>query len=129
MDWGKELLKARLYAKAVYGMLKNRKFDNETLYHIICLSIEGYTLTLAYMLNYIPTHSGLTFVVRELGKKMNLPTHFVDEARFLNSFMTYCSLDFEEPKKVSESDLKRMISFLTDIKVFTEEKAKIIQSA
>ena len=121
------MLKARLYAKAVYGMLKNRKFDNETLYHIICLSIEGYTLTLAYMLNYIPTHSGLTFVVRELGKKMNLPTHFVDEARFLNSFMTYCSLDFEEPKKVSESDLKRMISFLTDIKVFTEEKAKTSQ--
>lgn len=129
MDWGKELIKARLYAKAVDGMLKNRKFDNETLYHIICLSIEGYTLALAYMMNYIPTHSGLSFVVRELGKKMNLPSHFVDESRFLNSFMTYCSLDFEEPKKVSEPDLTRMVSFLTDIKLFTEEKAKIIQSA
>jgi hypothetical protein len=129
MDWGKELEKARLYAKAVDGMLINRKFDNETLYHIICLSIERYTSTLAYMLNYIPMHSGLSFVVRELGKKMELPSNFIDEARFLNSFMTYCSLDFEQPKVISEPDLARMVAFLTELKLFTEEKAKNAQIA
>ncbi|MFA9388954.1 MAG: hypothetical protein ACERKD_04060, partial [Prolixibacteraceae bacterium] len=62
MDWKKDLLEAEQYAKAVDGMVINKKVDNETLYHIICLSIEKLTDSLSGMLNYIPMHSGLTFV-------------------------------------------------------------------
>jgi hypothetical protein len=123
MNWMKELEEARQYAKAAEGMKENRKVDNETLYHIICLSVEKYLATLTGMLNYIPMHSGLTFVVRELGKKMEMPSGFLDETRFLNSFMTYCSLDFEKPKEISESDLLRMVTFLTQMADFTGKMA------
>lgn len=119
--WHKDLEEAHQYALAAEGLKINGKVDNETLYHIVCLSVEKYTASLAGMLNYIPMHSSLTFVVRELGKKMELPTYFMDESRFLNSFMTYCSLDFEKPKEISEADKERMFAFLKDLKVFTQE--------
>jgi hypothetical protein len=123
MDWKKELKEAHLYSKAAKGLYKNQKIDNETLYHIISLSVEKYLASLAYMINYIPSHSGLSFVVRELGKKMDMPSHFTDDVRFLNGFMTYCSLDFEQPKPISGADIDRMVRFLNDIEKFTGERS------
>jgi hypothetical protein len=126
MDWSKDLKDAHLYARTAKGMKESRKVDNETLYNIICLSVEKYTSTLAGMVNYIPMHSGLSFVMRELSKKMEVPKHFLEETRFLNGFMTYCSLDFEKPKEISESDLQRMVAFLNELCSFVENKALVI---
>jgi hypothetical protein len=123
MEWNKDLNEARQYARAVEGMRKNGKVDNETLYHILCLSVEKYAAALTNMIDYIPMHSSLTSVMRELGKKMELPLHFLDETRFLNGFMTYCSLDFEKPKLISGDDMARMASFLDELANFTENKA------
>jgi hypothetical protein len=128
MDWSKDLKDAHLYARTAKGMKESRKVDNETLYNIICLSVEKYTATMAGMVNYIPMHSGLSFVMRELSKKMEVPQHFLEETRFLNGFMTYCSLDFEKPKEISESDLQRMVMFLNDLCSFVENKALTISS-
>lgn len=122
MDWKKDLSEAKQFARAVDGMIINRKVDNETLYHIICLSVEKFTSSLAGMQNYIPMNSGITFIFRELKKKMDFPENFMSEARFLNGFMTYCSLDFEKPKHISESDLTRMVGFLNELELYTEMK-------
>lgn len=123
MDWKKELNEAQLYSKAAKGLAKNQRVDNETLYHIISLSVEKYLASLAYRINYIPMHSGLSFVVRELGKKMELPSHFTDDVRFLNGFMTYCSLDFEQPKLILKADIERMVRFLDEIEEFIGKKS------
>lgn len=122
MNWKQDYYEAAQYAKAVDGMVLNKKVDNETLYHIICLSVEKYTATLSGILNYIPMHSGLTFVFRELNKKLKLPEHFTDEVRFLNGFMVYCSLDFVKPKLISEADINRMVVFLKELMSFTENE-------
>lgn len=119
MSWKQDYQEACQYAKTVDGMVLNRKVDNETIYHILCLSVEKYMSSLASMLNYIPMHSGLTFVMRELAKKIELPEHFVDETKFLNGFMVYCSLDFIKPKPVSEADVTRMLAFLKELGEFT----------
>jgi len=37
--------------------------------------------------------------------------------------MTYCSLDFEKPKEISEADLGRMVAFLTQMADFTGKMA------
>jgi hypothetical protein len=122
MDWKKDLNEAKQYARAVNGMIINRKVDNETLYHIICLSVEKFTSSLAGMQNYIPMNSGITFIFRELKKMMDFPENFMGEARFLNGFMTYCSLNFEKPKFISETDLTRMIVFLCELESYAEIK-------
>jgi hypothetical protein len=123
INWKNELEEGILYSRAAEGLKKNRKVDNETLYHIICLSVEKFLASLAGMVNYIPMHSGLTFVARELGKKMEFPENYFNEVRFLSGFMTYCSLDFEKPKVISEVDLARMIGFMADLKNFTQSRA------
>jgi hypothetical protein len=123
MNWDKDLNDACLYASAAKGMKKNQKIDNETLYHIICLSAEKFASSLASMVNYIPMHSGLTFVMRELAKRMELPPTFVNETKFLNSFMVYCSLDFQKPKDISDDDVDRMIKFVNELKFFTAKRA------
>jgi hypothetical protein len=125
MDWSKDLNEAQQYEKAATGMRMNKKVDNETLYHIICLSVEKYTSTLADMVNYIPMHSSLTFIVRELEKKMDIPSGFLNETKFLNSFMTYCSLEVEEAKPISEEDITRMFSFLYDLSAYTQKRNAI----
>lgn len=53
---------------------------------------------------------------------MDFPENFMGKARFLNGFMTYCSLDFEKPKFISEADLTRMVIFLSELKLFAEMK-------
>jgi len=122
MDWKKDLTEGKQFARAVDGMIINRKVDNETLYHIICLSVEKFTSSLAGMQNYIPMNSGITFIFKELKKKMDFPENFMSEARFLNGFMTYCSLDFQKPKDISETDLTRMVIFLNELELFAEMK-------
>jgi len=123
INWKNEREEGLHYSKAAEGLKLNGKVDNETLYHIICLSVEKFLASLAGMVNYIPIHSGLTFVARELGKKMDFPEKYLNEVRFLNGFMTYCSLDFEKPKVISEVDISRMLGFMVDLKNFTESRA------
>lgn len=122
MNYKQDYYEAGQYAKAVDGMITSKKVDHETLYHIICLSVEKYTAALSGMYNYIPMHSGLSFVFRELDKKIQLPAHFIEEVRFLNSFMVYCSLDFIAPKPITEIDVKRMMVFLKELIFFCETK-------
>jgi hypothetical protein len=119
MNWEKDYNEALQYASAAEGMAKSKKLDNETLYHVICLSIEKFTSAIAAKVNYIPAHSGLNLIFRELAKKIEIPDTFHTEVRFINGFMTYCSLDFEEPKPISQNDLTRMITFLEQLKGFT----------
>lgn len=126
INWKNELEEGVLYSKAAEGLKNNKKVDNETLYHIICLSVEKFLASLSGMVNYIPMHSGLTFVARELGKKMEFPENYLNEVRFLNGFMTYCSLDFEQPKVISDTDIDRMITYMVDLKIFTEDKASFL---
>ncbi|MDA3928538.1 MAG: hypothetical protein PF541_06225, partial [Prolixibacteraceae bacterium] len=82
MNWKNDYDEGIRYAIAVKGMAKKNKVDNETLYHILCLSVEKITASLTSILNYIPMHSGLSFIFRELNKKSELPSHFLDEVRF-----------------------------------------------
>ena len=122
MGWKQDYYEAGQYSKAVEGMVSNKKVDNETLYHILCLSVEKYTAALSGMLNYIPMHSGLTFVFRELSKKMELPEHYLDEVKYLNGFMVYCSLDFVKPKDVTNTDVHRMVTFMNELAAFTKDQ-------
>jgi hypothetical protein len=122
MDWEKDYTEALQYAKTAEGMVTNNKVNNETLYHIICLAIEKFTAALAAKVNYIPMHSALGLVFKEIGKKTEIPESFTPEIRFINSFMTYCSLEFREAKAISNDDLNRMNLFLVQLQDFCSQK-------
>lgn len=115
MDWEKEYTQALQYAKAAKGLVGADKVNNETIYHIICLSVEKCVAAMAAKVNYIPMHSALNLVFREISKKVEIPDTFYSEVRFVNSFMTYCSLEIRQPKPISNGDITRMIKFLNDL--------------
>jgi hypothetical protein len=125
MNWENEYNEALQYEKAAKGMAFTEKVDNETLYHIICLAIEKFTSSLAAKENYIPVNSALNLIFRELGKKVEIPVTFYTEVRFINSFMTYCSLEIQEPKQISGNDIKRMLKFLDSLKTLLMTKELI----
>jgi hypothetical protein len=122
MEWKIDFEEAEKYYSATVGLYNNKKVDNITLYHILCLSVEKYAAVLSSLVEYLPEHSSLTFVFREVGKKMEIPAEFTDEVRFLNRFMNYCSLDIQEAVPVSNEEMERMISFLKRLQKFVIEK-------
>ena len=121
MDWEKEHSEGLQFASTAKGMLNKEKVDNETLYNIIALAIEKFTSALASKMNYIPMNSSLVFVFRELSRKTDIPAHFVDEASFMNRFMTYCSLDIVPVRTISKDDVLRMFAFMDEVSLFTEK--------
>jgi len=102
------------YHVAVKGLWARRKVDNETIYNIVSMAIEQYSLALTWHIGFIPVHSGLTSVFRELKKRIHLPDYFIEQVRFLNRFMVYCSLDRIASIDLSDDDISRMILFLDE---------------
>jgi len=121
MDWKKDYAEGLQFASTAKGMLNKAKVDNETLYNIIALAIEKYTSALASKLNYIPMNSSLVYIFKELSRKTSIPSHFIDEASFMNRFMIYCSLDIVPAKAISKDDVLRMITFMDEVASFTEK--------
>ena len=118
MEWEKDYNDAIQFSKKARNFAAKGIVDNETLYHLISMSIEKYASALASSVNYMPEHSGLGFIFRALKEKMEIPPDFLDEIRFLNGFMTYCSLDFEEPRKLSDADINRIFDFEARLQTF-----------
>jgi protein-tyrosine phosphatase len=56
-----------------------------------------------------------------LKKQIRVPENFAVEARFINKFMNFCSLEVLDTPEPGVSDLVRMLSFTEDVKMFTEE--------
>lgn len=123
MSWIEDYNEGAQYATTAKGMMEKERVNNETLYNIIGLAIEKYTSSLASVVNYIPMNSSLVFIFKELSRKMSIPSHFVEEASFMNRFMTYCSLDIVPAKNISHEDIIRMKDFMEEVAVYTKKQA------
>jgi len=61
-------------------------------------------------------------MLRQLGTQISIPNYFFVEARFVNRFMNFCSLEAFESKDPTRSDLVRMLGFVDELKRFIEKK-------
>lgn len=124
MKWNQEFTEASQYALAAKGLYQNKKIDNQTLYHIVSLSVEQYAAAMASYLGFIPVHSGLSSVFREINGKVELPIHFIEQVRALNRYMTYCSLEISDPIPISDEEMKKMIDFMDEFGQFVKHYTK-----
>lgn len=119
-----EILKAYndavCYHSAAKGLWEKKRVDNETVYNIVSLAIEQYSMVLTSQIGFLPVHSGLTSVFREIKKRINLPDNFIDQVRFLNRFMVYCSLERITTIDISDDDVSKMIHFLDEFGSFVK---------
>lgn len=121
MKWSTDYQAACNYRDAAKGLWEKKKVDNETIYNIVSLAVEQYASTLTSWLNFMPVHSGLVSVFRELKKRVDMPEHFTDQVRFLNKFMTYCSLDIMPKVEISDEETAQMLIFMEELGQFVHQ--------
>jgi hypothetical protein len=69
--------------------------------------------------NFIPEHSSISSMYRELKKNHNAPEEFHPEVRFMNRFMNFCSLEPTPEVIPTDEEITRMINFATSLKQWT----------
>lgn len=126
-NWKKYHDEANSYSKAAFGAFNKSRLGSQVVYNLVGLAIESYLTALCMSKSVMPEHSSIGGMIRQLGKKMEMPDNFAVEARFINKFMNFCSLEVFEPKDPSRSDLVRMLSFTEDIKQYCEKKLLLEQ--
>ena len=120
-NWEKYYEEGNSYSKSAFGSFNKGKFGSQVIYNLLSMGIENYLTALCIKSGSLPEHSGITAMLRQVAKAMEVPANFQDEARFVNSFMNFCSLEVFEPKDPTRSDLVRMLSFADELKRFCEK--------
>ena len=119
-DWKKYYDEAASYSKAAFGAFNKKRLGNHVVYNLIGLSIENYLTALCMKRNIMPEHSSIGSMLHLLKKEVEVPEAFSVESRFINKFMNFCSLEVLETPEPKDADLVRMLSFIVDIKSFSE---------
>ena len=120
-EWKKYYDEAASYSKAAFGAFNKKRLGGHVIYNLIGLAIENYLTALCMKLDVLPEHSSISSMLHLLKKQIEVPDTFSVEARFINKFMNFCSLEVLDTPEPGTSDLVRMLSFTEDIKNFTEE--------
>lgn len=121
-NWEKYYKEANSYSKAAFGAFNKGKFGSQVIYNLLSMAIENYLTALIVSCGELPEHEGISYMLRQVGKNIEIPEAFFPEARFLNSFMNFCSLEVFEPKDPTNDELGRMLIFTKELKQFCEEK-------
>ena len=119
-NWTKYMDEADSYAKAAVGSFKKEKLGSLVVYNILSMAVENYLTALCVSTGEMPEHEGISYMLRQVGKNIEIPEPFHQEARFMNRFMNYCSLEVQEQKDPTHEELARMLGFMGDLKRFCE---------
>ncbi len=99
---------------------------NDTIYNIVCLGLETSLTALLFKYKEAIDHGSVSSLIRSLGKFEDIPENWISEARFLNKFNTYCSLDIVESKIPTDEETARMIAFGNEIIKHIETKNTLV---
>ncbi len=119
-DWKKYKEEAESYAKAAMGAFNKKKLGGHVVYNLIGLAIESYLTAMCMKLEMMPEHSSIGSMLALLKKHIEIPESFFGEARFMNKFMNFCSLEIMDTPEPGTEDLARMIEFTRNVKEFAE---------
>lgn len=119
MEWKSYYLEATDYYKAALGASGKSKLGNLVIYNVVAMSIENYMTSVLMKSGFIPEHSSISSMYRELKKNHNAPEEFHAEVRFMNRFMNFCSLEPTPEIVPTDEEIKRMIGFATLLKEWT----------
>lgn len=119
MEWKSYYLEATDYYKAAVGASEKNTLGNLVIYNVVAMSIENYMTSVLMKSGFIPEHSSISSMYRELKKNHNAPEEFHAEVRFMNCFMNFCSLDPTPEIVPTDEEITRMVNFATLLKEWT----------
>jgi hypothetical protein len=121
MEWESYYSEATDYYKAALGASMKNTLGNLVIYNVVAMSIENYMTSVLMKAGFIPEHSSISSMYRELKKNHNAPEEFHAEVRFMNRFMNFCSLEPTPEIVPTDEEIKRMVSFATSLKEWTSD--------
>jgi hypothetical protein len=120
MEWESYYKEAADYYQAALGASKKKTLGNLVIYNVVAMSIENYMTCILMKSGFVPEHSSISSMYRELKKNHNAPESFHAEVRFMNRFMNFCSLEVAPVIIPTDSEISRMIIFVTLLKEWIE---------
>jgi hypothetical protein len=116
MEWKSYYLEASDYYKAAVGASRKNTLGNLVIYNVVAMSIENYMTSILMKSGFIPEHSSISSMYRELKKNHNAPEEFHAEVRFMNRFMNFCSLVPPPVMVPTDEEIQRMLDFANALK-------------
>lgn len=122
-DYWKEFYdEAKGYHKAVKSAVEKGKYNPETNYNIITMSVEKYLVAVLFYVDIPATNHTLSGLVAEVKFQGH---HFSDELEseisFIDSFQYICSIEGFEMREPSQSDVERMTKALNQLGSWAEK--------
>jgi hypothetical protein len=121
MEWESYYLEASDYYNTAFGAAQKKRLGNLVIYNLVAMSIENYMTSVLMKSGFIPEHSSISSMYRELKKNHSAPEEFHTEVRFMNRFMNFCSLEPTPAIVPTDEEITRMVSFATSLKEWTRE--------
>jgi hypothetical protein len=119
MEWESYYKEATDYYKAALGASAKKTLGNLVIYNVVAMSVENYMTSILMKSGFVPEHSSISSMYRELKKNHNAPEEFHAEVRFMNRFMNFCSLEPAPEIVPTDEEIKRMVNFATSLKEWT----------
>ena len=121
LEWNKYYEDAIGYFKVAKGAASKGTLGNTVIYNVISMAVENFMTALLMKENFLPTHSSISSMLREIKKKYTVPEEYSAEVRFINRFMNFCSLEVLPAVEILDEDIIRMLTFLDSFKVWTDQ--------
>lgn len=125
MEWKSYYNEAADYYKTAVGASQKKTLGNLVVYNLVAMSIENYMTSILMKAGFIPEHSSISSMYRELKKNHQAPEEFHPEVRFMNRFMNFCSLEVMPVIVPTDEDIVRMIGFASSLKEWTSTRLEL----
>lgn len=117
------------YANSYFSTVKNelnaarRRFDNDLLYNMICMSYEKYFVSLLARYDWnSESHLPLRMYKEAQPFESELTDNMKKTAILIGSFEAICSIDGFGYKTPTDEDLSTMLQGLDEVKVLVEKR-------
>lgn len=98
------------------------KLGSEVLYNFVSLGIEAVLTAVLMNHNKMVDHSGISRMLRELAKVEEVDDSWIETARFMNRFQSYCSLEPIPVQVPTKEELVRIIEFGKSVELYAKRK-------
>ncbi len=95
-----------------------KKLGGSVTYQMACIGIEAVLTGVLFNYNEVIEHGNILLMIKKLAKHTPIPEDWYPEARFINRFENFCSLDIAPQTHPAEEDLVRIAAFAREIGIF-----------
>lgn len=110
--------------KLCIGRNITQKLGIQVSYQLACVGIEYVLTGLLFAYNEVIEHGNILLMLKKLQKHIAIEESWIDEARFINRFGEFCSLDIIQQRIPTQQDIQRIVNFSSEIATFGQTYIK-----